>query len=71
MDRNIVVKPEIAKQFKNAMDSGQVVLLSAPCGMGKPLWRGLCLQDAGFWKYRQEAPILKYRRLTEAGKSSL
>ncbi len=35
MDRNIVVKPEIAKQFKNAMDSGQVVLLSAPCGMGK------------------------------------
>lgn len=35
MNRNIVIKPEIAKQFKNAMDSGQVVLLSAPCGMGK------------------------------------
>ena len=35
MNRNIVVKTEIAKQFKNAIDSGQVVLLSAPCGMGK------------------------------------
>ncbi len=35
MNRNIVIKPEIAKQFKNAMDSGQVVLFSAPCGMGK------------------------------------
>ena len=35
MNRNIVIKPEIAKQFKNPMDSGQVVLLSAPCGMGK------------------------------------
>ena len=35
MNRNIIIKPETAKQFKNAMDSGQVVLLSAPCGMGK------------------------------------
>lgn len=35
MNRNIAIKPEVAKQFKNAMDSGQVVLLSAPCGMGK------------------------------------
>lgn len=35
MNRNIAIKPEVANQFRNAMDSGQVVLLSAPCGMGK------------------------------------
>lgn len=35
MNRNITIKPEVAKQFKKAMDSGQAVLFSAPCGMGK------------------------------------
>lgn len=35
MNRNITIKPEVAKQFKKAMDSGQTVLFSAPCGMGK------------------------------------
>lgn len=35
MKHSIIIKPETAKQFKDAMDSGQVILFSAPCGMGK------------------------------------
>lgn len=71
MNRNITIKPEVAKQFKKAMDSGQAVLFSAPCGMGKSASALRCLRDAECWRFRQENRSFEYPNLTEAGMFSL
>ena len=67
MNRNITIKPEVAKQFKKAMDSGQAV-----CSARHAEWASLpqhtrCLRDAECWRFRQENRSFEYPNLTEAG----
>ena len=71
MNRNITIKPEVAKQFKKAMDSGQTVLFSAPCGMGKSASAHALLEGRRVLEIWQENRSFEYPNLTEAGMFSL
>lgn len=35
MDPHVVIKPDIAQRFRDAMKNGRVIFFSAPCGFGK------------------------------------
>lgn len=45
MDQYVVVKPDIAQRFQEAMKDGRIILFSAPCGFGKTTVAKALLED--------------------------
>ena len=55
-DNRIVIKPAIAEQFRQWLDHGRVLFLSAPCGFGKTVLADALLRGRNVLRQSAAAP---------------
>ena len=58
-DNRIVIKPAIAEQFRQWLDHGRVLFLSAPCGFGKTVVAETLLAGRSYRRVTGEQPQLE------------
>ena len=58
-DNRIVIKPAIVEQFRQWLDHGRVLFLSAPCGFGKTVVAETLLAGRSYRRVTGEQPQLE------------